>query len=386
MRKTAVVILVLLISLFSFNERELFKKEIRNRLIIQGIGIDRENDGSYSVTLQAINTSAQSSSGGDSGGGGQSPVKIYRVKGDTVYSAVKSASEYEGKVPLYSQNRVIVIGRDTAEKGLGGVLDFFVRDVENSAAVRIAVADGRAEEIMGTVSENGEVIARNIEQSILASEYEPEISELQLYELVDRIKDGTNSFSMPVIALKEEGEKKEKRVEIKETAVFKGEKLSGTVSSDETIMLNFLTNSSYNGALSFDTEDGRTALSIVDSKTRRSVKLENGRPRFIFSLKVQCDIAEIYNGADKSIDREKLSKLEAETEKYIKTETEKVIEKLYKNMECDVPGVSRLIYIKYPSFYRENKKDLSTVMREGQYGVEVKATVRRVGQEFVKIK
>lgn len=64
MRKTAVIVLSVILILFSFNERELYKKDIRNRLVIQGVGIDAEKDGTYTVTLQAINTAAQSSPAG----------------------------------------------------------------------------------------------------------------------------------------------------------------------------------------------------------------------------------------------------------------------------------------------------------------------------------
>lgn len=76
MRKTAVVIAVAIIALFSFNERELYKKDIRNRLVIQGIGIDREKDGAYTVTLQAINTGSQSAS--ISEGGPEKPCRYTR--------------------------------------------------------------------------------------------------------------------------------------------------------------------------------------------------------------------------------------------------------------------------------------------------------------------
>lgn len=384
MRKTAVIVLSVILILFSFNERELYKKDIRNRLVIQGVGIDAEKDGTYTVTLQAINTAAQSSPAGE--GGPQTPVKTYTLKGETVYSAIKSAAEYDGKIPLSSQNRVIIIGRETAEKGIEGIVDYFVRDVENSASLRIAVADGRASEIMEASPENGEVIARNIEQSIRSSEYQPEISELQLYKLADRYRSSFGSYSAPVIALKENGGEKEKTVEIKETALFSGARLKSTLTKDETVMLNFLCNTSYNGAASYKTaKDEKISVSIIDSKTKRLVKMENGKPVFNINVNIECDIAEIYNGILKSIDEKRISELEGAAEKYFKGEIENIINKLYREAECDVPAFSRLIYIRYPSFYRKQEKNLNTVMAESRYNVEVKVTVRRVGHEFVEL-
>lgn len=379
MRKTAVVIAVAIIALFSFNERELYKKDIRNRLVIQGIGIDREKDGTYTVTLQAINTGSQSSSMSDSGT--EKPVQIYKVKGDTVYTAMKSVTEYEGKIPLYSQNRVIIIGRETAEKGIEGTVDFFVRDVENSASVRVAVADGKASEILEGETASGQVSARNIEQSIRAAEYEPEISELQLYELVSKYRDKCPSFLMPVISLKD------KKVEIKESALFEGALLTGIISREETVMLNFLSNTSYNGAVSFETAKGeKTAISIIDSKTKRRVSIKDGEPVFDIRVKVECDISEIYNGVLKSVDRKRLSELKNDAEKHLEKEIEKVIEKTYRDMRCDAAGLSRLLYIFEPSFYREHEKSLNTVMARSRYNVEACVTVRRTGHEFVEIR
>ena len=58
MRKATVILLAFIISVFAFNEKEIYKKDIRNRLVIQGIGIDIETDNSYTLTLQTIDTAA----------------------------------------------------------------------------------------------------------------------------------------------------------------------------------------------------------------------------------------------------------------------------------------------------------------------------------------
>ena len=87
MRKVGIVILALIVSIFSFNGNEIFKKDIRNRLVIQGIGIDVEDDGKYSVTIQAIDTDAQSASSSDDAS--KPPLKTFDVKGDTIYLTVE---------------------------------------------------------------------------------------------------------------------------------------------------------------------------------------------------------------------------------------------------------------------------------------------------------
>ncbi|MCH5190564.1 MAG: Ger(x)C family spore germination protein [Oscillospiraceae bacterium] len=380
MQKIGILAAVILLLLFPLNGQETFKKDISMRLVVQGIGIDIEDDGSYTVTLQAINTNAQSVT---FEGGDQEPVKTYNVTGDTIYTAVKSVTEMEGKTPLYSQNRVIIIGRDIAEKGLEGVIDFFVRDTGNCPSVDVAIADGKASEILEVKSESGEVIARNIEQSISSTDFEAEISRLQIYELVNRYEDKLPSFTMPILAAVKDGDKE--RVEIIETAVFSGSKLKGTLTKEETVMFNFLCNKVSSGAISYDTDDGKISMGVIDSKATRRVSLQNNTPVFTLSVNVEGDIAEIYNGTAKTVDRARLKELKNGAEEHLKSGMESVLKKLYTELGCDAPGLSRLIYSRHPSFFRENEKNLSTVMANSQYNVEVKVTIRRVGHELIKV-
>ena len=78
MRKTIIVFLVFLMAFYTFNSEEIYKKDIRNRLVIQGIGIDVEDDDKYSVTIQAIDTNSQSATSSD--GASQPPLKTYKTK------------------------------------------------------------------------------------------------------------------------------------------------------------------------------------------------------------------------------------------------------------------------------------------------------------------
>ena len=73
MRKTAIVLLAFLIAFHTFNSNDIYKKDIRNRLVIQGIGIDADADGKYTVTIQSIDTNSQSATSSD--GASQPPIK-----------------------------------------------------------------------------------------------------------------------------------------------------------------------------------------------------------------------------------------------------------------------------------------------------------------------
>lgn len=382
MQKILVVALAVFLTIFTFSENDIYKKDIRNRLVIQGIGIDLEDDGKYSVTLQTINTDNTKISSSDSAS--QPPLKIYKLKGDTVYSAIKSVTEKEGKIPLYSQNRVIIIGKSVTEEKMDDVIDFFVRDVENGGAVYIAAAEKTASEIIN--AKNGEeyISAQSLESSIKSYKYDARIFSTQLYELINRYNSGTKDFALPLFSLREEN--KEKIVEITGTALFNNTKYREVISKEETLYLNMLYDRVYNSFFAFDGgKDKNIALNIVKSKTKRQVSIVEGKPVFKIKVLIDADISEISGGVSSVMTKDELEKIKRQGEEYIENNLNKTINSLYRKYNSDACGLTRLIYIFYKDFYRENEKNIDSVLENSLYEVDVELNIRRVGHEYLEI-
>lgn len=380
MRRTAIVVLALLIGIFTFNENEIYKKDIRNRLVIQGIAIDAEDDGNFTVTIQAIDTNAQSASSSD--GASQPPLKTYKVEGDTIYTAIKSIIETEGKTPLYSQNRVIILGKSITEENMDDVIDFFVRDVENGSSVFIAAAEKTAAEILE--AKNGEeyISARSIERGIGSYEYDARIFGLQLYDLINRYNSGTKDFAMPLLTVKDKDG--EKSVEVIGTALFNSTRYREKISKDDTVFLNILYDRVYNTALAYDYgEDKKVSLNVVKSKTVRKVTLNKGIPTFKIAIEMEADIAEVSGGVSSEMKTEEIEKIVVTGENYIKEQTKEIIGTLYDKYDSDSVGLGRLLYIFEKDFYRKNEKNIDSVLQNSNYEVEVNLEIRRIGQEFI---
>lgn len=380
MRKAGIVLLSFLLAFYTFNSEEIYKKDIRNRLVIQGIGIDIEDDGNYSVTIQAIDTNAQAATSSD--GASQPPLKAYQVKGDTIYTAIKSVTETEGKIPLYSQNRIIILGKSITEENMADVIDFFVRDVENSSSVYVAAAENTAGEILN--AKNGEeyISARSIETGISSYEYDARIFNMQLYDLINRYNSSTKDFAMPLLSLKEK--ENEKSVEISGTALFNSTKYREKISKDQTVFLNILYNKVNNTALSYDYEDDKkVSLNVVNSKTERKVTIKNGKPVFKIKVKMQADISEISGGVSSQVGIRDIESIKTAGEKHIEKETKKLLNSLYNEYNSDSAGLARLIYICEKDFFKNNEKNLDSVLQNSIYEVEVDLKIRRMGHEFI---
>lgn len=113
-------LLGLLVLLFSGCQNS--ENELKNRLIVQAIGIDAQKDGTVLVTLQTLNT--EMAGNPNSGASLGDVVTSFQVTGKTVADAISNAATMIGKKPLLSQNRLVVFGRDTAEQGILEHLDF----------------------------------------------------------------------------------------------------------------------------------------------------------------------------------------------------------------------------------------------------------------------
>lgn len=380
MRKASIVLLVFILAFYTFNSEEIYKKDIRNRLVIQGIGIDIDKNGKYSVTIQAIDTNAKSATSSDSAS--QPPLKAYKMQGDTIYTALKSVTETEGKVPLYSQNRIIILGKSITEQNMSDVIDFFVRDVENSSSVYIAAAEKTAGEILEAKNGSEYISARSIATGISSYEYDARIFQLQLYDLINRYNSTTRDFAMPLLSVKEKDE--EKSIEISGTALFNSSNYREKISKDETVFMNILYDRVNNTALSYDFDDDKkVSLNIVDSKTERKVTIKNGQPTFKIKVKMQADISEISGGVSSAMERKDIDKIILLGEKHIEKETKRVIYSLYEKYNSDSVGLGRLIYIRYKDFFKQNEKNLDSVLQNSIYEVEVDLKIRRIGHEFI---
>lgn len=382
MRRVIVVALAIVLVLFTFSENEIYKKDIRNRLVIQGIGIDLEKDGTYTVTLQAIDTNSSEATSPD--GASQPPLKTYKLTGDTVYTAIKTVTEKEGKIPLYSQNRIILIGKSITEEKMDDVIDFFVRDVENGGTVYIAAAQKTAAEILEAKNGSEYISAQNLENSIEAHEYDAKIFATRLYELINRYNSGTKDFALPLFSLQEKGE--EKSAEITGTALFNNTKYREVIPKEKTVYLNMLSDNVYNTAIAFDGKNGtRVALNIVKAKTKRTVSIEKDVPTFKIKIYMDADIAEISGGVSSAMTMKEIEEIKKNGEEYIEKSIKSTIDSLYQKHNSDACGLARLLYIFEKDFYRKNEKNIDSVLQKSLYEVDVELNIRRIGHEYLRV-
>lgn len=378
MKKLKILIFPLII-LLTFSSCISSDTEIKNRLIIEGIGIDYDTEkNEYILTVQALATSASGETGGSS-----APVANYTVRGKTVVTALNSLCENTGKYPLYSQNRVIVIGSGLDYTKIAPALDYLVREYTARPDVYVAAASGAASDIL-KIQSDGEIPAKIIEESIEESNSNSLAQDTELYNVVNLYSEKTTSFTMPLLATDKNRNEKSETVKVAGTWAMTKNGQKNHLSSEETVMLKFITDDIELGTISIAHGNKKTGLDIISSKTKTQVQIKDGIPHFIIKIKCSLDLVEYGTSDFGSIAREDIEKLEKSAERHITSGVKEVLERQLKNEKCDIFRFGKRLELTHPDVYEKLTANWEEALSSFSYDISTEAVLRKIGQETLK--
>lgn len=379
MKKLSFVLFVLIIP-FLFSSCSAGDKEVKNRLIIEGVGIDYdEKNDEYILTVQVLETSKSAEANG------QSPAVVnYTVNGKTVASALNSLWENTGRYPLYSQNRIIVIGSYFSSEQIAEALDFFVREYTARADVFVAAATGTAADILN-VQSGGEIPAKTIEKSILEGKENSEAVDTALYNVVNLSMEDATSVTMPLLEIVEDRNADGETVKVTGTYCYTKNGKKNHLSASETMMFMFVADDVQNGTISIIADDVPTGLDIISSSTDIETQLADNKPHFSIRIKCTVDILEYGNADFGNLTEDDIENIRLQTQNYINSGISELLDRQLKDEKCDIFRFFRRLMLSYPEVYNELIKDREKALTEFTYDVETQVTVRKIGQEAMFI-
>ncbi|MBR3867889.1 MAG: Ger(x)C family spore germination protein [Clostridia bacterium] len=354
--------------------------EIKYRLVISGIGLDFDKEkGQYELTVQVLETSKSSSEQGKS----ETPVANYTVKGKTVAQAIRSLGENTGKYPLYSQNRMIILGSSLTDGQMIKALNFFVREYTSRPDVFIAAATGKASDVL-TIDAGGEVPAKLIESAIEQSNENSVCVDTELYNTVNLSLEKTTCFTLPLIEVVEDRIPKQKTIKVTGTRACSKDVEPKMMSDTETMAYLFTMNKINTGSFSITSEDVSAALEIISSKTKTTLELKNGKPVFNIDVKCEVDVVEFDSETFTAFSENDVHKIEKAAEQYIKSGMNGLIERFTKKEHCDIFRFGKRLQQKYPDVYEEMSKDWKKSLSETEVNVTVSVKIGRIGEMTMK--
>lgn len=345
--------------------------ELGDSLIVEGIAVDRGDDGRYIVTIQVFDASNSSSDD-------TSTVDVIYSEGSLVSEAFGNASLQTGKTLLYSQNTILVIGEKTATNtNLYDFMDFFVRHYQARPDVYVFVAKGLGSDILSVKKDDKYVPASNILSLGKSGDIKASST---VKQVVSDIKNDTSNPLITTIAIANVSD--EPIIYEYGVAVFNNEnKLAGFLQTDDALGLSFIRGegSGENIYVSI-AEDVNATVNINKLKSDIDFESIDGKPTYTISINCTLSLYEL-DSVDlrtRGIDYEDI---EAASETKIKDMCESAIYSTVETYHSDVCNFGKVLLQDDTEYYKDIVNDFNNNLNNMNFDVEVNAKIDILGQE-----
>lgn len=364
---------------FSFTSCEKAGTELSDLMIIQGIGIDKVTEG-YRVTVEILNNEQSGSPSGDASS--DNKTKIYNAQGESVGGALMKLTTKSGNKPFYAHNRVIVLGEGVINKDLEDVIDFFERNYDSRASQLLCVAKNtQAEKLIRAKLLDDTVKSKILEKLLEQSYKESLVPRMRIIDAVNAMEDDTTQICIPAVTIKKNGENEDFFLD--GCAIFdKDNSFSMYLNSGDAEGLAFLNDDIKKGFISAPLPNGQTATFIINKgNTNYKIIKEQGILHYKLTVNVSCDLEEV-GGADFfSTKDDFMEKLKSSVGVAIAQKMENSLIILQSEHGGDVIRYGKRLKLKNQNLYDQFKNDWKKAFKETRTSVEVKVTLRRIGEE-----
>lgn len=378
MKKLLKLLILPVLLVFLFSSCNYSSNELKNRLIIQAIGIDMAENGQVKVTLQTLNT--EMAGNPNSGANLGDAINSVTIHGNTVAEAITNATKQVGKLPLISQNRIIVFGREVVKVGLHPYLDYFVRNAENRATVYVAVSDTTAEELVGAKMGESVLVADSMEDILRAMQYNLNIVNQELYALVNQIESDTADAYLPVLKA-EKGEEGESKLKLQSVAVFDSDRLLYELQDEGIMALQLLCNKAEGGNFSIYNAAFQSKMTLTIEKCRVRIRpiVEEGKAAFDVRIRIQADIIENQTDKPFSVSEDYLKETQKAAENYINNLITEYTDLSFSQYRADPFCLGMRFKRMQSEYFKENIRDWKETLPTVKMRVSTRVEIERVG-------
>jgi spore germination protein KC len=361
-----------------------YRVDIQRLAIITVMGIDINEEGRYRASFQILQASYGGRDGGGrmSRGGGEGPGVIYfEGTGETIYEAATGISDRASRKPHYGHMKAVVIGKAAAEQGIAPVIDFLGRFNEIRSNILILTTKGEAAAIVGTTSqEHGisadtidELATRHIESGIAPVSY--------LAHTIDTLAAENKHPVITVLNLpRKSQEPGDASFKIEGIAAFKGDKLLGYLSPDETKGLQYIQGKLEVGTSVLKVPDGpKISIEVLSTSSKIRTEVANGKPSVCIDIKQYASVREMPGNLDPGENPEILDEIGAFEAEAIKKQVEATLRAVQRDLELDIIDIGGEIYRQHPKEWKKIEDSWEEMFPQLGIKVNVECTIRATG-------
>ncbi|MFJ7471608.1 Ger(x)C family spore germination protein [Peribacillus frigoritolerans] len=354
--------------------------EINDLAIVTAAAIDKKDNNQIELSIQVFIPKSLSSGGGQ-GGPGQGGADTTLVRSETGSNISDALSKLQSKIPrkiFWGQCKVFVFGEQLAKEGIQEQLDFLLRHPQPRERANVFVSKGKGKPILQSVppieNYSGEVI-RELSDLHIGMQ-------VTLQNLDEMLTGKPRAAAIPLVKIlpPEKGQKKLQGIPyIVGTAVFKKDKMTGTMTEKETRGLLWLRDEmeSYTVTLNPKGVKGEISLNPVSAKVKVIPQIINDKWKVL--VKIDTEGSVIQNGTNLNLSSLKSVKA---VERDFQKDIEKRLELAFLNTQdkkADILGLGKEFYRKYPKQFNKIENKWDEIFAEMEVEIDVAAHIRRQG-------
>lgn len=268
-------------------------REINELAFVLSIALDKADSG-FKVTAQVAKPEQYSKtpSGSASSTEKEKPFWIISGTGRTIFEAVRNMASISPRRIFWSHIKIIIIGEELAKSDIREILDFFSRNPELRFRTLVAVAPGKAADILEVVPTMEKDPSFNIEKIIEKVNLTGKGYRVMLKDfLEDYLEPNLNPVASKIILTSEESKSV---VKVEGASVFDDTRLVGWLDETETRGLLWIENKISGSVRVVDCPyDGLpVTLEISQGKTKVKSTIDNGTPFFTITANATGKLTE----------------------------------------------------------------------------------------------
>ncbi len=286
-------LILLALVLFAFFSNDFGLVDVQKTAIILAAGIDRTEEG-FELTAQIAVPK-----GRDRTTGGTSSVEI-ETEGATVSDCVTMLYAKTGWVPKLVFCNLLLLGEETAKEDVFGALNYCLRSEYMPDSCYLAVCAGKARDLLS--SESAIDDASSLAVTKLFSDAAIKSGKV----MPNTLKDFAVSYFgvsecgyLPYVRMEKQegaqegggeegecGEGLQKIYTANETAIFRGGRMTGLLSPEETLAFSLLEGRVFAGTFNAMDHEKPVTLTVLENGGKVSLSADGERPKVTFSLRL----------------------------------------------------------------------------------------------------
>ncbi|MDP4159434.1 MAG: Ger(x)C family spore germination protein [Bacillota bacterium] len=379
-------------------------REVDRLASVLAFGIDRI-PGNEPILLTVQIATPDTAKGGnkDVKAGGKA-FTVMSSKGKTFSDAIHNLGSRSMRKVFFSHSKLIVLGKDLAETGIGEIIDDLKRDREFRRIDWILTTDMTAKEILEhgfsmeqipskgldqilqESKESGLILPVNCNDFFVRLNGDSHVSFTPLVQLVDIDKQMTSQLE-EVAGRPLESEVKPKTLTVAKTVIYKNQQMIGELNENESKALMWLVDSPKGGFITYtfapeastNGEKGKISLDISDGKTIITPQISDNSISISIVCNAKASIIEAETVGIDILNPMIVAQLEAKAAETLKLQLEQIIDKAQKELKSDCVGFAEHLHTQYPVAWKRVKNNWEDIFPTIEYHVSCEVRILNTG-------